>query len=80
MSCFAYSRLSGKPLDHYFIVPALLPATSWFTLHDIALRWIGFFCIVVLYYCHYLCSWFLAVWLQCSINLNLNLNLNLLSY
>ena len=34
-----------------------------------------FFCIVVLYYCHYLCSWFLAVWLQCSINLNLNLNL-----
>ena len=50
MSCFAYSRLSGKPLDHYFIVPALLPATSWFTLHDIAFRWIGFFlyCSVVL--------------------------------
>ena len=52
-----------------------LPATSWFTLHDIALRWIVvFLCIVVLYYCHYLCSWFLAVWPQCSINLNLNLN------
>ena len=75
MSCSAHSRLSVKttgPLYH-----SSGPAASYIhclTLHDIALHWIKFFSsIVVLYYFHCLCCWFLAIGLQCSINLNLNL-------